>query len=199
MTYLIILLILLNGGIYFYFKRRNELESSFLAMKIESSLELKQTMAMGLYLRFNFPRTKKEDGTFVYEKGSEVFLKQNPYDFEGFAADVIKKRFGGDVYVTNRSGDFGIDFEHINEKDLFLGQVKAYKEDVNFEPIAILHSNMVKQNATGGYFITTSGYTKAAKEYAEGLNIKLINGVQLVDYWLETVDNTVYSLSEQHI
>jgi restriction system protein len=190
-------LILINVGIYLYFKKRNDLESALLAEKLESSLELKQTLAMGLYLRFNYPRTKKEDGSTAFDRGSEIFIKQLPYEFEDFVASVIKKRFGGDVFVTSRSGDFGVDFEHITEKGLFLGQAKVYKEDVNFEPIAILHSNMVKQNAVGGYIITTSGYTKAAKEYAKELNIELINGVALVEYWLGSIDNTVYSLSNE--
>ena len=197
MIFTVTFLILINVGIYLYFKKRNDLESALLAEKLESSLELKQTLAMGLYLRFNYPRTKKEDGSTVFDRGSEIFLKQLPYEFEDFVASVIKKRFGGDVYVTSRSGDFGVDFEHITEKGLFLGQAKVYKEDVNFEPIAILHSNMVKQNAVGGYIITTSGYTKAAKEYAKELNIELINGVALVEYWLGSIDNTVYSLSNE--
>ncbi len=45
---------------------------------------------------------------------------------------------------------------------------------------------MVKQNAMGGYVITT-GTLKAAKQYAEGLDIELIDGMRLVELWLDGV------------
>ncbi|WP_286177257.1 restriction endonuclease [Bacillus sp. AFS017274] len=60
---------------------------------------------------------------------------------------------------------------------------------MDFEAIAILHSNIIKQGLQSGYVITTGDFTKNAREYAEGLNIELINGVQLVDLWLEGLEN----------
>lgn len=47
---------------------------------------------------------------------------------------------------------------------------------------------MIKQNAKGGYVITTSAFTKAAKQYAEGLDIELVDGVRLVELWLDGVE-----------
>jgi restriction system protein len=194
---LIIILILLNGALFLYFKRRDEKEAALIAQKIDSSIELKKTLAMGLYLRFNYPTTKKEDGVTYFQESTELFLKQIPYDFEDFSAQVFKKLFGGEVFVTNRSGDFGVDFEHQREDGLYLGQAKAWKDDVGSDPIAILHSNMVKQNAKGGYLITTAQFSKAAKQYANGLNIQLIDGVDLVEYWLESLEEKVYSLNSE--
>lgn len=59
---------------------------------------------------------------------------------------------------------------------------------VGFGPIAIIHSQMVKQDAIGGYVITTSDFTSNARNYAEGLDIDLINGTQLVELWLEHLE-----------
>lgn len=53
---------------------------------------------------------------------------------------------------------------------------------------------MVKQNAKGGYVVTTSDLP-SAKKYAEDLNIELVNGVQLVTYWLESMESSVYELA----
>jgi restriction system protein len=48
---------------------------------------------------------------------------------------------------------------------------------------------MVKKGAKGGYVITTSSFTPAARQYAEGLGIELIDGVKLVDLWLSGLVN----------
>ncbi|MBS4192345.1 restriction endonuclease [Bacillus sp. FJAT-49705] len=43
---------------------------------------------------------------------------------------------------------------------------------------------MSKQNATKGYVATTSNFTENARLYAEGINIGLITGTDLVEMWL---------------
>jgi len=53
------------------------------------------------------------------------------------------------------------------------------------DPVATLHSNMVKQNAKSGYVITTGSFTEAAKQFAEGLYIEPVDGVRLVELWLD--------------
>ena len=63
-----------------------------------------------------------------------------------------------------------------------------------FEPIAILHSNIIKNGAKGGYIITTSSFTDSAKQYASDLNIELIDGVKLVDLWIQSLN-----INEQEI
>lgn len=47
---------------------------------------------------------------------------------------------------------------------------------------------MVKQGAVGGYVVTTSEFTSNARNYAEGLDIDLINGTQLVELWMEHLE-----------
>lgn len=59
---------------------------------------------------------------------------------------------------------------------------------VGFGPIAIILSQIVKQGAVGGYVVTTSNFTSNARNYAEGLDIELINGTQLVELWLEHLE-----------
>ncbi|WP_235973528.1 restriction endonuclease [Peribacillus faecalis] len=198
MIYIIALLIFANAALLIYMKRKNDEEEAQLLEKIETGTELKKTMAMGLYYRFNFPRTKDSDGNQIFEKSTELFIKQLPLEFEDFVANVLQKKFGGDSLLASRSSQFGIDFEHHTDEGLFLGQAKVLSHDLPFETIAILHSNIVKRNAEGGYLVTTGGFTRAAKEYAEGLNIQLIDGVKLVEYWLESMNHQIY-VKEQKI
>jgi len=199
MIYVIALLIIANAALLLYMRKKNEEEKALLIEKIESGLELKRTMAMGLYYRFNFPRIEDSDGNKIFTKGTELFIKQLPYEFEDFVAAVFHKKFQGDMFVTSRSGDYGVDFEHMTSEGLFLGQAKAEREDLSFESIAILHSNMVKRNAAGGYLVTTSNFSRAAQDYAEDLNIQLIDGVQLVEYWLDSMNNQIYAADSELI
>jgi restriction system protein len=104
--------------------------------------------------------------------------------FESFVADVIQRSKGGSTWVSPSTGDFGVDFEYTTQEGLFLGQVKCYQGDLPFDPIALIHSNMVKKGAVGGYVITTGAFTSSARRYAEGLDIELIDGVKLVELWL---------------
>jgi len=138
---------------------------------------------MGLYLRFR--REDEKDVHAVNENA--IFIKQDPIMFETFIAEIFESARAGNTWVSPPSGDFGVDFEHNIGSNKYLGQVKCKKDDITFDPIAILHSNIVKQNAKGGYVVTTSSFTKAAKQYAEGLDIELFDGVRLVDLWLDGV------------
>jgi restriction system protein len=159
-------------------KRKNYYHTSMLIQHINSSEEMKRTLAMGLYLRF---KKESPDNPPNY---SSIYIKQDPFTFESFVANVIQKSRGSSVWVSPGSGDFGVDFEHTTEQGLFLGQVKCYEGDQPFNPIALIHSNMIKRGAVGGYVITTGSFTSAAYEYAEGLNIELIDGVKLVELWI---------------
>jgi restriction system protein len=164
-------------------KRKNKLETELISEHINSSDELKRTLAMGLYMRFRKENLDEEN------QFSDHFIRQNPLLFENFVAEIIEKARGGTTWVSPPSGDFGVDFEHTTDDGLYLGQVKCYKNNMLYEPIAILHSNMVKQGAKGGYVVTTASFTKAAKEYARGLNIELIDGVKLVELWIEALQS----------
>ncbi|MDP5276205.1 restriction endonuclease [Chengkuizengella axinellae] len=196
MDYVILALILLTGLGVFIWKNPHFFQIK-LKKFIQSDLEFKQTLAMGLYYRFNYPTRKLPDGRVMFEKSSKTFLKERPLDFEHFVADLIKINYGGQVTVSKGSGDFGIDFEHRVKGALYLGQVKAYKNDIPYDPIASIHSNMVKHDAKGGYVINTAGFSEGAKQYAKGLNIKLIDGVELVNLWLTSLKVQQYTQSDE--
>jgi restriction system protein len=185
MGWIVFLQFIVIGLLLWYIKKQNEKEAYLIAQEINSGMDLKRTMAMGLAYRYNSTRNDRDGIT-------DLFLKQTNYDFEDFTAEIMRNNFGGTVFVTPKTGDFGVDFEHERVDGLFLGQAKAQDTNLGFEAIALIHSNMVKRGAKGGYVITTADFTPAAREYAEGLNIQLINGVDLVSLWLDTMDSKVY-------
>lgn len=162
---------------------RKKKENDFLNLLYLSNNDedFKKTVAMGLYYRF---MKKLEEETM-----SSVFIREDPIAFEHFVADIIQKYYGGSVYVTKSSNDYGVDFEHKLNDELYLGQVKCYNSDMSFNAIALIHSNMVKEGAKGGYVVTTGSYTVNAQRYAEGLNIQLINGPRLAEMYIEILQN----------
>lgn len=133
--------------------------------------EMKRTLLTGLVNRFA-PMESQED-------------EERPLDFERFVAKVMRLNFGGKTSVTKTNTDFGVDISHRRGKNLHLGQVKCLGKEnpVDYEPIAVIHSQMVKQGASGGFVVTTSDFTGNAKKYAQDLNIDLIDGNMLVELW----------------
>ncbi len=131
--------------------------------------QIKAALLTGLYHRFN------GEGT----------------GFEHFVAKIADTYYGGSSYVTPATRDYGVDIELTKSngetKELYLGQVKCEQSKLNYRPIAIIHSQMIKQNATKGFVVTTSDFTKYARYYAEDLNIELIDGKRFVDIWLDSL------------
>lgn len=165
---------------FIYFDKKGQLDEA-LTNLVHGNEETKKTLLIGLYHRF-----KKDDST-----------PETPFDFEKFVAKIMEAYRGGQADTTPLSGDYGVDIEHtINDKK-YLGQVKCYEDgnNVSFEPIAIIHSQIIRQQAAGGFLVTTSDFTPNARNYAEGLNIELINGKELVDIWVGTLEREAQNAS----
>jgi restriction system protein len=192
----ILFLVAIGLSVYlisFYYRNKIEkieLKAQHLDIAVQN---MKLTLSMGLYYRY-----KKEnrdilkaltDPNAAKPQISQTFLRvlKEPSDFEEFAANVMERAYGGKAIKTGDSGDFGVDIEHWRGDELYLGQVKCYQKDLAFDPIAIIHSQMVKQNAKGGFIVTTSNFSDNAREYAAGLGIELIDGVRLVELWIRAV------------
>jgi restriction system protein len=186
-------IVVLIYAIHFWWtKRRHEYRTMLITNQMEHSLEMKKTLAMGLYMRF----CKEKDNDGKPTRYSKIYIKQNPLQFETFCANVMEQKYGGTTWVSPASGDFGVDFEHRRKDGLYLGQVKCYEGDLPYDPIAKLHSNMVKSGAVGGYVITTGSFSDNARKFAEGLNIELIDGVKLVEYWLDGLKQTENTIAQ---
>ena len=137
--------------------------------------ELENTLVIDLYHRFKKDKDECEN---------DEYKREDPYHFESFVEKNLEGQYGGQATVTRKSGDGGIDIVHKRSEGLFLGQVKCELNNVSYVPAAILHSQMVKQGAVGGYVISARDFEQSTKEYVKELNIQLINGKELVKLWL---------------
>ena len=124
-------------------------------------------------------------------------MDQTPRFFETLVVDLLKKMgyggsFDGSTKVTPYVHDDGIDGIIYEDKlglDKIYIQAKKYKSDntVGKPQIQQFAGALDEQKATKGVFITTSDYSKEARNYVEKLSKKivLINGQELTRFMIE--------------
>ena len=124
-------------------------------------------------------------------------LEQSPFFFEHLVVDLLVKMgyggsFANSAQVTQYVHDDGIDGIIYEDKlglDKIYIQAKRYKLDntVGKPQIQQFSGALDEQKATKGVFITTSSYSKEAKQYVQNLNKKivLIDGQELARYMIE--------------
>ena len=125
----------------------------------------------------------------------EIISDKDPYYFERLVMDVLAKMGYGNFddnsnTVTKKSGDEGID-GIINQDKLGLDkiyiQAKRWRDNVGRPQLQNFVGALSAKNSSKGIFITTSDFTKEAKDYATNLShtIILINGKQLAKLMIE--------------
>lgn len=150
-------------------------------------------------------RTPSEDMAVAFQNlktslADEILEKIKSCSFEFFEKLVIelliKMGYGGSREeagrATKKTGDEGID-GIINEDRLGLDsiyiQAKRWKDTVVGRPeIQKFSGALDTPGASKGIFITTSTFSKEAREYVKAINTKnivLIDGVQLAQYMIE--------------
>ncbi|XZK27861.1 restriction endonuclease [Clostridium perfringens] len=150
-------------------------------------------------------RTPFEEIAIAFEKlknslADEILEKIKSCSFEFFEKSVIelliKMGYGGSREeagrATKRTGDEGID-GIINEDRLGLDsiyiQAKRWRDTVVGRPeIQKFSGALDTPGANKGVFITTSKFSREAREYVENINTKkiiLIDGMQLAQYMID--------------
>lgn len=122
-------------------------------------------------------------------------MEQTPAFFEHLVVDLlVKMGYGGSnsdaarvTQLTNDEGIDGIIYEDKLGLDKIYLQAKRWTSSVGRPTIQQFAGALVGQNATKGVFITTSSFSKEAREYVKGINQKivLIDGSELAKYMIE--------------
>ena len=122
-------------------------------------------------------------------------MEQTPSFFEHLVVDLMVKMGYGGAYsdaaqvtqLTNDEGIDGIIYEDKLGLDKIYLQAKRWTSSVGRPTIQQFAGALVGQNATKGVFITTSSFSKEAREYVKGINQKivLIDGSELAKYMIE--------------
>jgi restriction system protein len=101
--------------------------------------------------------------------------------FEQLVGEHFRRQ--GFTIRENEAGgaDGGVDLVLTRGADRYLVQCKQWRaRQVGVAPVRELYGVMAAERAAGGYVVTSGVFTDEAKRFAEGREIELINGEQLV-------------------
>ncbi|HPZ89733.1 MAG: restriction endonuclease [Firmicutes bacterium] len=176
-------LAVLGFGLYWVKEYRDKTRqlNSVIADLVNCNGEMKKTLLQGLVPRFGA------------EDEADPAL-----DFARFVARLLRMKYGGKTSVTMANALTGVDIQFWRGQDLLLGRAICcpQQQPIDFEPVAVLHSQMLKQGAKGGFVVTTSDFTPQARKYAQDLAIDLINGPRLIDLWVSALKQAPHKQRE---
>lgn len=129
-----------------------------------------------LYRRFRFkPKTQFQ----VLQL--DALFELSPKEFEHYVASLFRKK-GYSVKVRGRSGDHGVDLEltDTGHKKAIV-QCKRYRNTVGEKIIRDLYGTLLHERGNRAFLVTTAEISEAARLWAEGKPITLIDGATLVN------------------
>ncbi|MDD2337742.1 MAG: restriction endonuclease [Geobacteraceae bacterium] len=102
-------------------------------------------------------------------------------EFEMMISEFFRRR-GFNASLTGDGADGGVDIVLKKGSEKYLVQCKQWKAyKVGVPQIRELYGVIAAEGATGGYFVTSGEYTSEARKFAEGKNIRLIDGQKLTN------------------
>ncbi len=105
----------------------------------------------------------------------------SPADFEAYVGQLFAQK-GYRVKLRGRSGDLGVDVELSNRKGKrAVVQCKRYRSTVGSEIVRELYGTMIHEKVAHAFLVTTAEISNAAREWAKGKPITLIDGQMLVE------------------
>lgn len=136
-----------------------------------------------LELRMVDPRFVTEADVLSELDQRPNLMELTPGEFESLITNLFT-RMGLEARMTQASRDGGVDCVAYDPRPIFGGKVviqaKRYKNTVGVSAVRDLFGTMQNEGASKGILVTTSGYGKAAFEFAEGKPIELLSGANLL-------------------
>jgi restriction system protein len=110
-------------------------------------------------------------------------MELTPSEFESLISNLFQK-MGLETRLTQASRDGGVDCVAYDPRPIFGGKVviqaKRYKHTVGVSAVRDLFGTLQNEGASKGILVTTSGYGKAAFEFAQGKPLELLSGSHLL-------------------
>lgn len=131
------------------------------------------TLQLGINEREKWIKAERGEFLAIKKEQTEYWLGLSGHQFEKEIASIYEA-YGYEVRLTKGSGDGGIDIFLINDGERYGVQCKNYHGAVGPAAVRDLYGAMRHEELDGGIFIASSGYTKGAKEFAEGKPIRLL-------------------------
>ena len=134
----------------------------------------------GLYFLQQYRERKYRAFLVEKQKYLNDWFDMTPDVFEKFVAGVFEKQ-GFKAKVTDFVKDNGIDIVLTAGDKKYAVQVKQYRDNkIPEKDVRDLFGCIRREHYAGGYFVTTSSFTKPAQDWIKGQNLTLIDGDALV-------------------
>jgi restriction system protein len=118
-------------------------------------------------------------------------MELSPTEFEGLITNLFEA-MGLNTRQTRPSRDGGVDCVAFDPRPIIGGKVvvqaKRYKNTVGVSAVRDLFGTVQNEGASKGILVTTSGYGKAAFEFAQGKPLELLDGRHLLHLLAEYAD-----------
>ena len=120
-----------------------------------------------------------------------TLLSMSWQEFELLVAEVLRRQ-GFSVLEKGGAGpDGGVDVVARKNGELYLVQCKQWRSiKIGVPVVRELYGAMAAEGAVGGLVITSGRFTSAAKEFASGRNLKLVDG-DLLNRWIADIKRPV--------
>lgn len=114
-------------------------------------------------------------------KGADALDGMSWREFEMLVGEAFRLQ-GFGVYETGGGGaDGGVDLVLSKGTEKFLVQCKQWKAyKVGVDVVRELYGVMAAKGATGGFVVTSGSFSEEAKAFADGRNVKLVDGHRLL-------------------
>lgn len=136
-----------------------------------------------LELSMSDPRFIAEEDVISTLDQRPNLMELTPGEFESLITNLFQT-MGLETRQTQASRDGGVDCVAFDPRPIFGGKVviqaKRYKNTVGVSAVRDLFGTMQNEGASKGILVTTSGYGKAAFDFANGKPIELLSGSNLL-------------------
>lgn len=129
------------------------------------------------------PRFVQETDVLTTLDQRPNLMELTPSEFESLITNLFEK-MGLETRLTQASRDGGVDCVAYDPRPIFGGKVviqaKRYKHTVGVSAVRDLFGTVQNEGASKGILVTTSGYGKAAFDFAAGKPLELLSGSHLL-------------------
>jgi HJR/Mrr/RecB family endonuclease len=124
-------------------------------------------------------RSRKSTLKFQILNVAELY-SLSPKAFERYVASLFRQK-GHRVHLRGRTGDHGVDLELFGPNGRrAIVQCKRYQNTVGEETVRDLYGTLIHEQVSRAFLVTTAEISDAARVWAEGKPITLIDGETLV-------------------
>jgi restriction system protein len=154
-------------------------------LKASVSSQPGELLAVKPILELNMidPRFVQESDILSSLDSRPNLMELSPSEFESLITNLFSK-MGLDTKLTQPSRDGGVDCVAFDSRPILGGKViiqaKRYKNTVGVSAVRDLFGTLHNEGASKGILVTTSGFGKAAYDFANGKPIELITGSNLL-------------------